>query len=153
MVGILGNKIMRLSTRTRYGVRAVLEIAVSQGGGPVQIKTIARRQDISVKYLEQLVAMLKSAGFVRSIRGAKGGYMLAKPANQIKLSDVFNALEGPVTPVECLEDENYCARVADCATRQVWAEVQKAIEKVLQSMTLQDLVDRTKNKGTLSYQI
>jgi Rrf2 family protein len=119
----------------------------------MQVKTIAHRQDISVKYLEQLMAILKSAGFVRSIRGAKGGYILAKPANQIKLSDIFNALEGPVTTVECLENENYCARVADCVTRQVWAEVQQAIMNVLQSVTLQDLVDRTKDKRTLSYQI
>jgi Rrf2 family protein len=144
---------MKLSTRTRYGLRAVLELAASQGKEPVQIKTIAQRQGISLKYLEQLMAILKSAGFVRSVRGAKGGYILAKKANQIKLSDVFNALEGPVTTVECLENENYCARVADCVTRQVWAEVQQAIEKVLQSMTLQDLVDRIKDKRALSYQI
>ena len=144
---------MKLSTRTRYGVRAMLELAASQGEGPVQIKTIAHRQDISVKYLEQLMAVLKSAGFVRSIRGAKGGYILAKPANQIKLSDVFNALEGPVTTVECVGNENYCARVTDCVARQVWAEVQQAIEKVLQSVTLQDLVDKTKDKRALSYQI
>jgi Rrf2 family protein len=144
---------MKLSTRTRYGVRAVLELAASQGKEPMQIKTIAHRQGISLKYLEQLMAILKSAGFVRSVRGAKGGYILAKKANQIKLSDVFNALEGPVTTVECLENENYCARAADCAARQVWAEVQQAIEKILQSMTLQDLVDRTKDKRALSYQI
>lgn len=144
---------MKLSTRTRYGVRAILELVASQGEGPVQIKTIAHRQDISVKYLEQLMAILKSTGFVRSVRGAKGGYILAKSANQIKLSDVFNALEGPVTTVECVGDKDYCTRAADCVARQVWAEVQKAIESVLQSLTLQDLVDRTKDKGTLSYQI
>ncbi|MDD5327595.1 MAG: Rrf2 family transcriptional regulator [Phycisphaerae bacterium] len=144
---------MKLSTRTRYGVRAALELAANQSKGPVQIKTIAHRQDISIKYLEQLMAILKSAGLVRSIRGAKGGYILAKPANQIKLSDVFNALEGPVTTVECLENKNYCARVTDCVTRQVWAEVQQAIMSVLQSMTLQDLINRTKDKKTLNYQI
>jgi len=144
---------MKLSTRTRYGVRAILELAANQSAEPLRIKTIAHRQDISVKYLEQLMAVLKSAGFVRSIRGSKGGYILAKPANQIKLSDIFNALEGPVTTVECLENENYCARVADCVTRQVWAEVQQAIMNVLQSMTLQDLVDRAKDKKALNYQI
>jgi len=144
---------MKLSTRTRYGVRAILELAGNQDKGPMQIKTIAHRQEISVKYLEQLMAILKSAGFVRSVRGAKGGYILAKPANQIKLSDVFTVLEGPVATVECVENENYCARAADCVTRQVWAEVQQAIMGVLQSMTLQDLVDRTKDKRALSYQI
>jgi Rrf2 family protein len=144
---------MKLSTRTRYGVRAILELAASQGKGPIQIKAIAERQDISIKYLEQLIAILKSAGFVRSIRGAKGGYVLAKEANQIKLSDVFNVLEGPVTTVECLENENYCVRFADCVTRQVWAEVQQAIENILQSVTLQDLVDKMKDENTLNYQI
>ena len=144
---------MKLSTRTRYGVRAILELAGNQNKGPLRIKTIAHRQDISVKYLEQLMTILKSAGFVRSIRGSKGGYILAKAANQIKLGDVFNALEGSVTTVECLENENYCARAADCVTRQVWAEVQEAIMNVLQSMTLQDLVDRAKDKKALNYQI
>jgi len=99
------------------------------------------------------MAVLKSAGFVRSVRGAKGGYILAKPANQIKLSDIFNALEGPVITVECLENENYCARVTDCVARQVWAEVQQAIIDVLQSITLQDLADRTKGNRALDYQI
>jgi Rrf2 family cysteine metabolism transcriptional repressor len=144
---------MKLSTRTRYGVRAVLELAANQSKEPLRIKTIAHRQNISVKYLEQLMAILKSAGLVRSIRGSKGGYILAKAANQIKLSDIFDCLEGPVTTVECLENKNYCARVADCLTRQVWAEVQQAIMNVLQSMTLQDLVDKAKDKGTLNYQI
>lgn len=144
---------MKLSTRTRYGMRAILELAGNRGKGPLQIKIIAHRQDISVKYLEQLMAILKSAGFVRSIRGSKGGYILAKAANQIKLSDIFNALEGPVTTVECLENENYCARVADCVTRQLWAQMHQAIMDVLQSMTLQDLVDREKDKRALDYQI
>ena len=144
---------MKLSTRTRYGIRAILELAKNHGKGPLQIKTIAQRQDISVKYLEQLIAILKSAGLVRSIRGAKGGYMLAKAPNEIKLNDVFNALEGPTTTVECIENENYCARVADCVARQVWVQVQEAIDNVLKAITLRDLVDRTKGKRTLNYQI
>ena len=144
---------MKLSTRTRYGIRAMLELAEKGQKGPLQIKIIARRQDISVKYLEQLMAILKSAGFVRSVRGARGGYALAKAANQIKLSDIFNCLEGPVTTAECIEDESYCARVADCVVRQVWTQVQEAIINVLQSITLQDLVDRTKGSKTPDYQI
>jgi len=144
---------VKLSTRTRYGIRAMLELAENDGGSPLQIKIIAQRQDISIKYLEQLMAILKSAGFIRSIRGAKGGYALAKPPSQIKLSDVFNALEGTITTAECVENKNYCARSADCVTRQVWTEVQEAIVTVLQSITLQDLVDRTKNKRTMDYQI
>ncbi len=144
---------MKLSTRTRYGIRATLELARNYGKGPLQIKTIARQQDISGKYLEQLMAILKSAGLVTSIRGAKGGYLLARPPNHIKLSDVFNCLEGPVTTVECIENESYCTRVHDCAARQVWTQVQEAITNVLQSITLQDLVDRAKDKRALDYQI
>ena len=145
---------MKLSTRTRYGIRAILELAGNRSKGPLQLKIIAQRQDISVKYLEQLVAILKSAGFVRSVRGSKGGYILAKAPNQIKLSDVFNALEGSsAVAVECLENKNYCARAADCMARQLWAQVQDAIETVLQSITLQDLIDRARDKRTLDYQI
>ena len=100
------------------------------------------------------MATLKSAGLVRSLRGSKGGYILAKAANQIKLSDVFSALEGPsAITVECLDDNSYCVRTADCVTRQVWAQVQEAVMGVLQSQTLQDLVDRAKEKGNLDYQI
>jgi Rrf2 family protein len=144
---------MKLSTRARYGIRAILELAGNYGRGPLQIKTIAQRQDISIKYLEQLMAILKSAGFVKSIRGPKGGYTLAKAPNQIKLSDVFNSLEGPVVTVECLGNESYCARTADCVIRQVWAEMEQAITNVLQAISLQDLVDRAKDKDTLHYQI
>jgi len=131
----------------------MLELAENVGRGPLQLRIIAHRQDISVKYLDQLMAILKSAGFVRSIRGAKGGYMLAKAPEQIKLSDVFNCLEGPVVTVECTENENYCARSADCVARQVWTQLQEAVTAVLQSITFKDLVDRTKNNKTVDYQI
>jgi len=144
---------MRLSTRTRYGIRAMLELAENVGRGPLQLRIIARRQDISVKYLDQLMTILKSAGFVRSIRGSKGGYVLARVPEQIKLNDVFNCLEGPVVTVECTENENYCARAADCVARQVWTQVQEAVMAVLQSITFQDLVDRTKNNKSPDYQI
>ena len=144
---------MKLSTRTRYGMRAILELARNYGRGPLQIRTIANQEDISGKYLEQLMAILKSTGFVQSVRGAKGGYILAKAPKQIKLNEVFNCLEGPVATVECVQDEDYCERVADCVTRQVWTEVQQAITNVLQSITLQDLVDRTRGKRALDYQI
>ncbi len=144
---------MKLSTRTRYGLRAIIELAEHNGAAPLQTKVIAGSQDISVKYLEQLMTILRSAGFVRSIRGSKGGYMLAKSPNQIRLSDVFDCLEGHVTTVECVEDRSFCERAEDCVARQVWAEVQQAIKNVLQSITLQDLVDRAKNKKLSNYQI
>ena len=144
---------MKLSTRTRYAVRAIIELAHNEGNKPLQLKVIAKRQDISVKYLEQLISVLRSAGFVRSIRGSKGGYVLAKDPSQIKLSDVFHCLEGNVNTAECIENKDYCERAAECAARQVWAQVQQAIEDVLQSITLQDLVDNTKNDKNLNYQI
>ena len=144
---------MKLSTRTRYGIRALLELAEHYGRGPLQIRIIAERQDISVKYLEQLMVLLKTAGYIRSIRGSKGGYILAKQPDLIKLSDVFGILEGSVTTVECLENENYCARIADCAIRQIWSDVQEAIENVLSSVTLKDLVDKAKDNKISSYQI
>jgi Rrf2 family protein len=144
---------MKLSTRTRYGIRAILELAENYGSGPLQLRIIARHQDVSVKYLEQLMALLKTGGIVRSVRGSKGGYILARSPDQIKVSDCFNCLEGPVITTECVEDENYCARTNDCVARQIWSEVQRAILGVLQSMTLQNLVDRAKHNKALDYQI
>ena len=144
---------MKLSTRTRYATRAILELADNFGKGPLQTRIIAKNQDISVKYLEQLMAALKSAGLVRSQRGAKGGYILARPPDKIKLSEVFDVFEGPVVTVECVVNENYCARAADCIARQVWCEVQRAVKNVLQSITLQDALDKAKKKELTNYQI
>lgn len=144
---------MKLSTRTRYGTRALLELAEHYGSGAVQLKVIGERQGISVKYLEQLMVVLKSAGFVQSIRGAKGGYMLAKPPKQIVLSDVFDVLEGPVTTTECVSNENYCGRVADCVVRGVWAQVEDAIKGVLKAIDLEELADQARQRKVPDYQI
>ncbi len=144
---------MKLSTRTRYGMRAVLELAENYGKGPIQPKIIAQHQEISAKYLEQLMTILKSAGIVNSVRGSKGGYVLAKAPEQIKLSDIFHCLEGPVVTVECVENESYCTRTNDCVARQIWAEVHKSVMGVLQSIALQNLVDRAKHKKALDYHI
>jgi Rrf2 family protein len=150
---LVGDKVMKLSTKTRYATRAALELALNYGKGPLQIKIIADRQEISVKYLEQLMAILKTGGFIRSVRGARGGYVLAKSPNEIKLSELFSFIEGPVVTTECVEDENSCARAAECVTRQIWSEVQDAVMGVLEALTLQDLVERTKNNMIASYQI
>jgi len=144
---------MKVSTRTRYGIRAILDLAEYTGEGPLQLRLIAQHQDISIKYLEQLMAILRSAGFIRSIRGAKGGYVLAKAPNEIRLDDVFKSLEGPVVTADCVESEDYCARSADCVVKHVWAEVEQAVMNVLQSVTLQDLVDRAKDEKGSDYQI
>ncbi|MFC1794453.1 RrF2 family transcriptional regulator [Planctomycetota bacterium] len=144
---------MKLSTRTRYAVRAIIELAQNNNNKPLQLKIIAQRQEISVKYLEQLMAILRSAGFVRSIRGSKGGYVLAKDPNQIKLNEVMHRLEGTVATVECVENENACSRSADCAARYLWMEVEQAIENVLESITLQDLIEKANDEKQLNYQI
>ncbi len=125
-------------------MRAVLELANNYGKGPMQTRVIAEKQEISTKYLEQIMAALKSAGLVRSQRGAKGGYVLAQLPEKIKLSDVFDVFEGPVVTVECVANENYCSRASDCVARQVWGEVQRAVRNVLQSTTLQDVIDKAK---------
>ncbi|MHC4517196.1 MAG: RrF2 family transcriptional regulator [Planctomycetota bacterium] len=143
---------MKLSTRTRYGIRAVIELAQHEGKRPLQLKVIAERQGISVKYLEQLMSMLRSSGFVRSIRGSKGGYMLARAPEQVTLSEVFRCLEGPVTTAECTDNQDYCERAADCAAREVWIKVEEAIQGVLSSITLADMVRRTKDPAG-NYQI
>lgn len=144
---------MKLSTRTRYAVRAMIELAQNEPNKPLQLKVIAERQDISVKYLEQLMAVLRSAGLIRSVRGSKGGYVLSRPASQVRLSDVLHCLEGSVMTVECVEDNQSCARAAECAARQVWVKVQQAIEEVLQSITLQDVVDMARDAKQMDYQI
>lgn len=145
---------MKLSSRTRYGIRAMLELAFEYGKKPLQIKSIADREDISNKYLEQLIAMLKSAGLVRSVRGPRGGYMLAKPPQEILLKDIFVTLEGPISSVDCLKHPQFTLNCTDCATRQIWNEIQDAITKVLASRTLKDLIDQTgQSKDAKNFQI
>lgn len=145
---------MKLSTRSRYGIRAALELALEYGKGPLQVKTVAQREGISSKYLEQLVASLKSAGLVRSVRGPKGGYLLTRSPQDISLKDIFTALEGPLIAVECLEHPEYCSRCTDCIARGVWQEMQNAINSVLESRTLEDLVVEARNKSSIdNYQI
>ena len=144
---------MKVSTKTRYGIRAMVELAVGFGDGPVQLKVIARRQAISVKYLEQLISVLKSGGFVHSIRGTKGGYVLAKRPDKIRLNEIFAVLEGDVVTADCVRDAKVCSRSCDCVTRDIWADVQRAIDEILGSVTLQDMVDRLNSRGKTSYQI
>jgi Rrf2 family transcriptional regulator, cysteine metabolism repressor len=137
---------MKLSTRTRYGVRALVDLAMNTSGNPVQLKEIATRQNISLSYLEHLIIPLISAGILKSMRGSKGGIKLAKPVESIKLKDILDVLEGPLAPVDCLKDETCCPRSGYCATRDVWDDLKKAMEKVLVSNTLLDLVNRQKTK-------
>jgi Rrf2 family protein len=138
---------MRLSTKGRYGVRALVDIALNSNGGPVLLKDIAKRQDVSAQYLEHLVAPLIRAGILRSIRGAKGGIVLARPPEEIRLSRVIDVLEGSVAPVECVDNPALCTRSDECVTRDVWTDIKAAIMGVLESLTLRDLMDRQKAKS------
>jgi Rrf2 family protein len=137
---------MKLSTKGRYGTRALLDLALHRAEGPVLLKDIAERQQISLWYLEHLIAPLIAAGIVRSSRGAKGGVWLAQPPEQIKLSTVIQLLEGSVAPVECVNDPAICSRSELCVTRDLWTTIKRAINGVLESTTLQDLVERQKRK-------
>jgi Rrf2 family transcriptional regulator, cysteine metabolism repressor len=137
---------MKLSTRTRYGMRALMDLAIYSTGNPVQLKDIAARQQISLSYLEHLIIPLIAAGILKSTRGAKGGIELAKQPQTILLKDILDVLEGPLAPVDCLKDETSCPRSSCCATRDVWDDLKKAMENVLTSSTLLDLVNRQKSK-------
>jgi Rrf2 family protein len=123
-------------------MKAMMELALEYGKKPLQIKAIAVREDISNKYLEQLVAMLKASGLVRSLRGPRGGYMLARPPAEIKLSEIFTTLEGPLVPVECLEHTEFSPHCSDCTTRLIWQDLYKALMSVLETTTLKDLADK-----------
>ena len=124
-----------------------MDIALNSDGGPVLLRDIAKRQDISAQYLEHLVAPLIRAGILRSIRGARGGIALAKPPEEIRLSRVIEVLEGSVAPVECVDNAALCARSAECVTRDVWGEIKSAVMGVLESLTLKDLMDRQRAKS------
>ena len=131
---------MKLSTKGRYATRAMLDLAVHFGQGPIPIKDISVRQQISARYLEQLFIRLRKAGLVRSFRGLRGGFTLAKPPSEIPLSEIIQVAEGSVAPVRCVDDPKLCRQSDVCITRSIWAEIGRATNKVLESITLQDLV-------------
>lgn len=130
---------MRISTRGRYGLRAMLELARDFGEGPLLMGAIAERQDLSRKHLHALLTTLKLAGLVRSARGPGGGFVLSRPPAEIRLSEVLRALEGPLSLVDCVEDERVCDKAEGCSARRIWTELSRAIENVLDNVTLQDM--------------
>jgi len=138
---------MKLSTRGQYGTRALLELALQETERPVPLRDIAQNQQIPQQYLEHLITPLIAAGILRSIRGAKGGIMLAKTPEEIKLSEVLQILEGPIAPTQCVNHPEICERSAFCVTRDVWDELKRAMEGVLESTTLKDLTRRHKEKS------
>lgn len=142
---------MKISTKGRYGLRTLMDIAVHQANGPVNLNDIAERQGISAKYLWQIVNLLKTAGFVRGTRGPKGGYVLVRPPSEITLLDVIQVLEGPVTLVECVDDPDLCSRVGDCVAHSVWTEVSLAIRDALRKVTLSEILRRHATAGNAGH--
>lgn len=136
---------MRISTKGRYGLRTLMDIALHQAKGPVTLNDIAERQAISVKYLWQVINPMKTSGLLNVTRGAKGGYMLAKRPDEITMLEVVTNLEGPMSIVECLTNEDACDRINSCISRTVWTEVNHAVEKALESITLAEVLRRCAN--------
>lgn len=135
---------MKLSTRSRYGTRMMVDLAQHYDEGPVQIGDIAKRQDISVKYLEQLIIPLKKADYVKSVRGPKGGHMLAKPPDKITVGKIVELLEGGIDLTQCIENPDICDRSETCLTRNIWESATRAMDKKLNSITLSHIIKRHK---------
>jgi Rrf2 family cysteine metabolism transcriptional repressor len=141
---------MKISTRGRYATRAMIDLALHFGKGPVLLTDISRRQRISKGYLEQLFIPLRSAGLIRGIRGASGGFTLARPPAEIRLSHIIQLTEGSTAPAVCVDEGNLCSQSSECITRDLWAEVKRACDRVLESKTLQDLVEKQRARSTES---
>lgn len=136
---------LKLSTKGKYGLKAMFELALSSNGEPVSLKYIARKQGISDQYLEQIFSILKKAGLVKSVRGAQGGYYISKKTSEITVADVLRVLEGDMAFTECLLDKDLCENFDSCATKYVWARIKESIEEVTSSISLQDMIDDYKS--------
>ena len=140
---------LKLSTKGRYGLRALIDLAQYSEDTPVSIMSISSRQELSERYLEQLMSMLKKAGLVKSIRGAGGGYILAKPAYEISVGDVLRALEGSLEPVDCagLDPEGGCKAADSCVTKYVWQRINESINHTVDEIMLSQLVEESRKKN------
>jgi Rrf2 family protein len=140
---------MKISTKGRYALRLMIDLAINNTGTPVSLKDIARRQGISEKYLEQIIAVLNRADYVRSVRGAQGGYLLRKQPEDYTVGMILRLTEGSLSPVPCIEvdDEVNCDRQADCVTLILWKKINDAVRGVVDTITLQDLVDWQSEKN------
>ncbi|KGP71132.1 cysteine metabolism transcriptional regulator CymR [Pontibacillus yanchengensis] len=135
---------MKISTKGRYGLTIMIALAKKYGDGPISLKSIAREHQLSEHYLEQLIAPLRNAGLVRSVRGAYGGYMLTRNPNQITSGDVIRVLEGPISPVEGIEDE-------EPAKQALWMRIRDAVKEVLDTTTLYDLAQHDDSEDQEAY--
>ena len=144
---------IKLSTKGRYGLRLLIDIALHQEGGAVKLRDIAERQEISIKYLWQVINPLKAAGIVAVTRGAHGGFELAHTPDQITLYDIVNTLEGPFALAPCSHASDACHRAADCVARQVWRELDDTMERAMRGITLASIMRRVKDASGASYMI
>ena len=133
---------MKISTKGHYGLRSIIDVALNQAKGPVTLNDIAERQSISVKYLWQVINPLKTSGFLSVTRGAKGGYVLGQRPDEITMLEVLTTLEGPVSILKCLTHPDECNRINSCVARTIWMEVNKAVEKALENITLAEVLRR-----------
>ncbi|MCR3922764.1 MAG: Rrf2 family transcriptional regulator [Firmicutes bacterium] len=135
---------MKLSTKGRYGVRAMFDLAMHTGEGAIALKSVAHREKISEKYLEHLFASLKKAGLIHSVRGAQGGYRLALPAEEISLGDIIRVLEGPIAPTDCVVNGSggeQCDRASLCVMRSIWCRIRDDVNDILDNITLAQVVE------------
>ena len=148
---------MKFSLKSEYAILALLDMAINVDGGPIHVRAIAARRSIPVKFLEQVMSALKKAGLVESIRGAQGGYILARNPDQISLVDIIEAIEGPIAPIDCVvEGRDYrCKYMAgSCAVKDVWEDVKLAIKDVLSKSTIADLCTKSREyESALMYHI
>ena len=138
---------MKITTKGRYGLRALIDLAKYSEIEPVSINSIATRQGISERYLEQLMTLLKRAGLIKSIRGAGGGYVLAKAMEEISVGDILRALEGSLEPVECsgFNEEDSCEAAGGCVTKYVWQRINESINRTVNEISLRQLVEESKS--------
>ncbi len=138
----MGGLVLRISTKGRYALRLMLDLALNENGKPVRIKEIAGRQEISDKYLEQIISVLNKARFVRSVRGPQGGYLLTRKPEEYTVGMILRLTEGSMAPVECVDDGiGGCSRMDSCATSIVWKRLNDAVSDVIDNITLSDLVN------------
>ena len=137
---------MKLSTRGRYGVRLMFDLALHYGDGPIYLKDIAERQGVSVKYLWQLINPLKTKGLVHSTRGAHGGYVLGKEPGRISLKEILQILEGSLCLVDCVDTPSLCERAPSCVSRDIWEEASKGLQQMLENTTLATMVLKQQEK-------
>ena len=131
---------MKISTKGRYAVRLMLDLATTNSKQPVRLKDVAARQEISDKYLEQIIGILHKAGFVRSVRGAMGGYILTRDPADYTVGEILRLTEGSLSPVDCAEDPGLCPRETACATAILWRKISDAVNNVVDNVTLEDLL-------------